>query len=252
MIDITQHYNKIINGDCTKVLKEFPDKSIDLTITDFPYGCNEIYDSITDTQENLKVLIPLAMEQILRVSKVTYITCGSRNMFLYPQPDWVMCWYIPGGVGHSSYGFNTWQPILVYGDDPYIKAKLGARPDGYYGNLQSEKNFHPCPKEETFWEWLLLRGSPFETDIILDPFFGSGMTGIVSRKNNRRYIGIELSKYYCEEAQKLIDNRFNYNSSSESMLEKSTGLIKIEQQIINPVIDEIKKEDDDDESKYFA
>ena len=46
-----------------------------------------------------------------------------------------------------------------------------------------------------------------EEDIILDPFFGAGTTGLVAIKNNRKYIGIELNPEYASIAQKRIDNR---------------------------------------------
>lgn len=45
----------------------------------------------------------------------------------------------------------------------------------------------------------------FEGDVILDPFNGVGTTTLVSRKNNRRYIGIDISDQYCDMAVKRIN-----------------------------------------------
>ena len=45
-----------------------------------------------------------------------------------------------------------------------------------------------------------------ENGIVLDPFIGSGTTAIVSERLNRRWIGIELNKQYCEIAKERIKN----------------------------------------------
>jgi DNA modification methylase len=41
-------------------------------------------------------------------------------------------------------------------------------------------------------------------DIVLDPFFGAGTVGVVSKRNNRNYIGIELNPEYVLIAEKRI------------------------------------------------
>jgi DNA modification methylase len=50
----------------------------------------------------------------------------------------------------------------------------------------------------------VLAGCP-EGGTVLDPFFGSGTTGVVALKNNRNYIGIELNPEYC----KIAEGRLN-------------------------------------------
>jgi len=42
----------------------------------------------------------------------------------------------------------------------------------------------------------------FQNDLILDPFNGAGTTTTVSKKTNRRYVGIDISKNYCKTAEK--------------------------------------------------
>jgi DNA modification methylase len=42
-------------------------------------------------------------------------------------------------------------------------------------------------------------------DIILDPFLGSGTTAVSAKKNNRKYIGIEISPQYCKIAQDRLN-----------------------------------------------
>ena len=45
-----------------------------------------------------------------------------------------------------------------------------------------------------------------ENDLVIDPFMGSGSTGVVCKKNNRNFIGIELDSEYYEIAQKRIED----------------------------------------------
>ena len=50
----------------------------------------------------------------------------------------------------------------------------------------------------------ILAGCP-ENGIVLDPFFGSGTVGVVAKKHNRNYIGIDLNEKYCEMAKNRIE-----------------------------------------------
>jgi DNA modification methylase len=43
-----------------------------------------------------------------------------------------------------------------------------------------------------------------EGDVVLDPFMGSGTTAVACIKTNRKYIGFELDKHYCEIANERI------------------------------------------------
>jgi len=55
----------------------------------------------------------------------------------------------------------------------------------------------------------LIRAGSKEGDIVLDPFFGSGTTGIVANKLGRKYIGIDLSKDYCKIAEDRLKAQGN-------------------------------------------
>jgi len=190
----------IYNADCREVLKQFEDKSFDLCLTDYPYGNQTDYYEYEDTPENLKRLIDDTMPEILRVSKRALITCGVANIHLYPRPTWTLCWFNPAGNGSGPWGFTCWQPVLAYGKDPYLQAGLGRRPDAWKKGESSEKVDHPCPKPTDYWTQLLLRGSIYNTDKILDPFCGSGTTLRVCKNTGRLAVGIELSKTYCDTA----------------------------------------------------
>ena len=70
---------------------------------------------------------------------------------------------------------------------------------------KDEKKYgkHPTQKPLALLRRIILAASN-EGDLILDPFNGSGSTGIASRELNRRYIGIEKELEYCE----LTKNRY--------------------------------------------
>jgi len=64
---------------------------------------------------------------------------------------------------------------------------------------KDEKKFgkHPTQKPEQLLERIIL-ASTNEEDVVLDPFNGSGTTGIVSNKYNRKYIGIDTEKIFLD------------------------------------------------------
>lgn len=67
------------------------------------------------------------------------------------------------------------------------------------------KESHFATYPEALIEPMVKAGCPVH-GTILDPFFGAGTTGVVSKKNNRNYIGIELNVSYIDIAQKRIDS----------------------------------------------
>lgn len=70
----------------------------------------------------------------------------------------------------------------------------------------SEKRFgyHPTQKPKELIERIILSTSK-ENDVILDPFMGSGTTGVVAKKYSRQFIGIEKEKNYFKLAKTRIE-----------------------------------------------
>lgn len=206
--------NQVLCCDCLDLMKKMPDKCVDLVLTDPPYGVNYEYDLWQDTEENLKNLLEKVMPELLRIGKRVILTPGHTNIWKYPPSKWIMCWYYGTTNAWNSWGFTSWQPILVYGKDPYLENSMGARMDVIKDATAPEKWIknvgHSCNKPITFWKKLLLRGSVKETDIIFDPFMGSWTTARACKDLGRNFIGCELSEAYCKIGEDRLrqDNLF--------------------------------------------
>lgn len=196
-------------GDCISLLRDIPIANV--MISDLPYGVNYKYDIYNDTKENLQFIIKkIFTYPINRMALFTGIT----QMFEYPKPDWILCWAWNTTATYGKYGVNQWQPILCYGKDlkgfgsinGVIKGDLlffsGGSDIGFLSDFKKNDG-HPCPKPINVMQHFITRLS-LQTDIILDPFFGSGTTGVACEKLNRKWIGIEISEKYCEIAKKRI------------------------------------------------
>jgi DNA modification methylase len=195
-------WSTIYLGDCREILPELP--KVDLVLTDPPYGIGLEYDSYKDTDSNLRELINSTIPLLLSKTDRMALTCGVLNMYSYPKPDWVMAWVSSAGIGCSKWGFCCWQPILVYGNDPYLKSGSGRLPDLFQSNETTSIKDHPCSKPIILWSKVLKRCSQQTTDLILDPFMGSGTTLVAAKKLGRKAIGIEISEKYCEIAVKRL------------------------------------------------
>ena len=195
---------QLIQGDCIEVLKTLPDQSIDACITDPPYGNNTPYKTYVDSRQNLRNLVNSFMPEVLRVCKSVFVTCGVANMWLYPEPTWTLSWVNPAGIGSSSWGFTCWQPILAYGKDPYLQDGKGRRPDTLFQRItDKDNNIHPCSKPSNVMRWIIERTTRMG-DTILDPFMGSGTTGVACFQTGRNFIGIEIDPTYFAIAERRI------------------------------------------------
>jgi len=210
-------------GDCLEVMREMPDKSIDAVITDFPYGLgfekksNDYRSKYFDNGESLKAsilydddpqeikeLIAQAMPEILRVAKRALIFSGHAMLMNYPEPASIGAVYMPAGAGRTKWGFQCFQPILFYGKDPYLQNGMGGRANSFQAIQPADRDIdHPCPKPIEWMNWSVVRAS-LEGETILDPFMGSGTTGVSCVLHNRNFIGIEKVPEYFATAEKRI------------------------------------------------
>lgn len=190
----------IYHGDARELV---PHLSADVVLTDLPYGVGVDYDGYTDTTTELDDLIAATLPTMRAAAPVVALTCGIGNVWRYPPADWVLCWHqVSGPSATGRWGFNAWQPVLVYGTDPYLRRGRGRHPDVILTSATTEalyvRRSHPCPKPINAWRSVLARVSPDVTDVVLDPFMGSGTTVVAAKYTGRRTIGIEQSERYCE------------------------------------------------------
>jgi len=210
----------IYHGDCLEILPELPDKSVDLVLTDPPYGVDvaslskdgvggeqakKRYESgcYDDRPITLKSIIKRILPLMLGLSDCVAVCAGIKTLMLYPQPDWILAWIYKKKHSFCPYGFNNWTPILCYGKDPFQQKRKGNAPfavktDVIYDNSVVSKNGHPTPKPVSFVKKLIERLSTERGELILDPFLGSGTTAVAAKKMGCRYIGIEIEEKYCE------------------------------------------------------
>ena len=195
--------NVVYNGDCIQGLKRLPDKSVDLILTDPPYGVNLGYDVYDDTEENWFTLLNYAIPELRRLATMVILpSCQIKRLdwfYTNHKPDWILCWY-KGSTGCSAYiGFNDWEPHLVYGKNTNTMHDYFA-----VTNNEAMGNYgHPCPKPLGWASWIIKRATK-ESQIILDPFCGSGTTCVAAKMLGRRYIGIDISEEYCDIARERL------------------------------------------------
>jgi len=196
----------LYNADCKEILPMFEENTFDLTLTDPPYGINLEYDNYDDNEKNLDSLINWIMPLLLKISKRIALTPGINNIKKYPKSDWMLIWVYKGGANYSKWGFNCFQPILVYGPDPYLEKRMGCVSDVIaYEETPPKCILHPCPKPINFWTKLLKRCSVDESDVILDCFIGSGTTALSCERLKRKWVGIEISEKYCKEIKERLE-----------------------------------------------
>ncbi len=181
----------VVNADCLDVLPMLEAESVDAVVTDPPYGMHKAaWDmSIVPVDQWLPIARALAPVAVFT---------GVKGAWDYPRPDWIAAWVRRGSVQRNGAlgGFNNWEPILMYGF-----RRLANDVFAYPNYPDDDAREHPTPKPLRLIVDILER---MTVGIILDPFMGSGTTGVACMQLGRKFIGIEIEPKYFEIAVKRL------------------------------------------------
>ena len=236
--------NKVICGDCLEVMKGIPDKSVDMVLTSPPYNMRtRIRNGKYTTREKSEHFskkykyfddaLPIdefyefhkkCIIEMLRVSKIVIynfqIVTGSKEAFFKIIGDFhkdikdVIIW--DKGFGqpamHEKVLNSSYEILLILEDDKKAgrvinnsKFKRGELQNILrIGRGKKISNIHSACFPEELAETIIKNFSN-EGDTVLDPFAGSGTTGLSAKNLNRNYILIEKEPEYIE----IINKRLN-------------------------------------------
>lgn len=223
---------RLINGDCLEEMKKIESGSVDMVLTDPPYGTTACkWDSIIPLEpmwEQLKRIIKPNGAIILFGSEPfsSFLRCSNIKQYKY---DWV--WQkrpvnflnakkqpLRKTERISVFGGNTYNPQGLIPCNKVNKRSNSTETNGLHGlsnvskftnyptdvlEFIGERGLHPTQKPIALMEYLI-KTYTNEGETVLDFTMGSGSTGVACRNTGRDFIGIELDKEYFEIAQKRI------------------------------------------------
>jgi len=183
-------------GDCLKILPTL--EGVDAVITDPPYGLamsGGTWGKKMDESYQAWDSAPFSeIDQIIKAAPIVVIWGG--NYFAMPPSRGWFVWKKPFFPTMAD-GELAWTNV-----DQNVRIHESTRsPDG--------KQDHPTQKPVGLMAWCMEKTKLPEGATVLDPFMGSGTTGIACLRTGRNFIGIELDpKYYaiaCERMAREID-----------------------------------------------
>lgn len=231
--------NKIVCGDVLEVTSKMPDRCVDLVVTSPPYNLkNSTGNGMKDgrggkwsTAQLIKGYanhgdnMPhteyvewqrLCLSQMMRVLKeegaIFYnhkwrVQSGllqDRHDIVEGFPvRQIVIWKRKGGINfNKGYFLPTYEVIYLIAKPKFKLAPKANALGDVWEFTQEMKNAHPAPFPVSLINRII---SSTNAQIILDPFMGSGTTGVAAKALNREYIGIEISSQYCKMARDRIE-----------------------------------------------
>lgn len=216
--------NKIINGDCLEIMKNLESNSIDLILTDPPYGMNyqssrrtEQHDKIA-LDENTNWFLPFIKEayRILKDNTHIYIFCNDYAISKFRDemelvgftPKRTLVWVKNNHTSGDLEGDYANKTEFILYAHKGRRLLNGGRETNvlFFNRVNTDK--HPTKKPEDLCAFLIKK-STNENEVVLDPFCGAGTTCASAKQLKRNFIGIELDPKYCKIAEDRIKSISN-------------------------------------------
>lgn len=194
-----------ILADCRNVLPTLG--NVDAVVTDPPYGMsfrsnyrNEKYSAITNDDNN--EALALACTVPIRHSR--YVFCRWDNLTTAPKPRSAITWvknnWSMGDLEHEH--ARQSELILFYAGSDHCWTKY--RPTDVIEASRTNNEYHPTEKPVQ----LMMAIVEWTRGTVLDPFMGSGTTGVACARLGRKFIGIEIEQKYFDIACRRIEQAY--------------------------------------------
>ena len=220
---------QLFNDDCLKILPTIPDNSIDLIITSPPYNLGNKHHTGNKYHQSYNDNLPeiIYQEQQLNLLNQCYRILKSDGSIMYNHKN-----RIKDGVQITPYEWILKSKFIVKQEIVWINRSQNFDKIRFYPmteriywlskgtktNFVNVINQHDLIKDnaegtnkEHKRSFPLSLAQRFimcfnDSNIIYDPYMGSGTTAIAAIKENRNYIGSEISKEYCHIIEERINN----------------------------------------------
>lgn len=216
------------HGDCLELMKDIPDGSVDLVLTDPPYMIETVGAGIYKQADKqyVKELDGIkdgfdekVLDEICRVMKKinVYFFCSQKQ--IVPLIDYfvkkkncnwnILSWHKSNPVPACGNKYLTDTEFVLFFREKGVKiyGKYETKFTYYVTplNQKDKKQYgHPTIKPVKILQNLIVN-STLKNGVVLDCFMGSGSTGVACVNTNRRFIGIELDDKYFEIAKQRIN-----------------------------------------------
>jgi len=248
--------NKFHCGDTIEFMRNLPRKSISIIVTSPPYNLKNstgngmkdgrggkwsnarLINGYSDYNDNMpheqyvewqraclnEMINVLTDDGVIFYNHKWRVQAGllqDRHDIVFGFPvRQIIIWKRNGGINFNrGYFLPTYEVIYMIAK-PKFKLATGAnKMTDIWEFSQEFKNEHPAPYPIEL-ATRCIKASP--GGIVFDPFMGSGTTAIAAKMQNRDWIGVDISKEYCEMALNRYKNfNFNYGVKNPKILEIS-------------------------------
>ena len=193
-------------GDCMDILPTLP--NVDAVITDPPYGMS--FQSNHRLEKHLKIanddtadLARAVIDWAIKNTTHSVYAFGRwDNIKDYPKPKSLVTWVKNNwsmGDLHHEHARQTEVAFFYAGADHTFPE---GRPTDVISYARTANEFHPTEKPVG----LMAQFIKWTAGTILDPFMGSGTTGVACMMERRRFVGVEMNHHYFKVARKRIEN----------------------------------------------
>ncbi len=210
--------DKVIIGDATLYLGDCMDilptlDKVDAVITDPPYGIGFAAQPTTGQRKaGMKAMewdneIAIDIDSCRNLGKVQIIWGG--NYYKLPTSRCWLSWFKPDSPPSMANFELAWTNINK--NSKQFSQSIAA--------TNPERIGHPTQKPLALMKWCIEQANNPET--ILDPFMGSGTTGVAAIQMGRKFIGIEREPKYFDIACERIENAQRQQSLFEQPKQKT-------------------------------
>lgn len=219
-------------GDCLELMKNIPDGSVDLVLTDPPYIIETVGAGIYKQADKqyVKELDGIkdgfdekVLDEICRVMKKinVYFFCSQKQII--PLIDYfvkkkncnwnILSWHKSNPVPACGNKYLTDTEFILFFREKGVKIYGEYETKFTYYvtplNQKDKKQYsHPTVKPIKILQNFIVN-STLENGVVLDCFMGSGSTGVACVNTNRHFIGIEIDEGYFNIAKKRIEEAQN-------------------------------------------
>jgi site-specific DNA-methyltransferase (adenine-specific) len=204
-------------GDCMTIMQLIPEKSVNLVLTDIPYGeVNRKHGSLRVLDKGIADIITFDLahfvKELIRVCTGSfYVFCGTE------QVSEIRKLFVDYGLTTRLGIWEKTNPSPMNGKKLWlsgIECCVFARNKKATFNQHCKNSVwrfpngrskqHPTEKPLNLFKFLV-ESSSNVNDLVLDPCMGSGTTGVACKDLGRKFIGIEQDVKYFEIAKKRIE-----------------------------------------------